>query len=292
MIFLYVFLALMAVGVISIWISLIVVTADQQSVQIKGLPSAFDGLRLLHVSDLHKTRRGKHNAKLAQMIMKANPDYVLAAGDMADKHKPGGSAFLELLQHLDGKIPVIMSIGNHESVFESKDKDRYCKFLAQVKDAGVQVLDNTKVMIERKGQFIAIVGLTLPLQCYYRHKKPLPLTDYLGHCPKEMPVILLAHHPRFFPQYARWGASLVLSGHIHGGMIRLPFVGGLLSPDREFFPKYDAGIFTEKDCTMHVSRGIGQSGPWRLFSFGQLTSIVLTKKNSGGDTVEPSAKFG
>jgi predicted MPP superfamily phosphohydrolase len=90
--------------------------------------------------------------------------------------------------------------------------------------------------------------------------------------------ILLTHNPLCFPVYARWGADLTLSGHVHGGMIRLPILGGLLSPEREFFPKYSAGIYGEDDKKLLVSRGLG-SGVFgaRIFNIPEIPVITLHK---------------
>ncbi|SHH94836.1 metallophosphoesterase [Clostridium grantii] len=71
--------------------------------------------------------------------------------------------------------------------------------------------------------------------------------------------ILLVHNPKYFEKYSNWGADLIFSGHVHGGIIRLPYLGGLLSPDRRFFPKYDNGVYENNGNKMIVSRGLGNS---------------------------------
>lgn len=91
--------------------------------------------------------------------------------------------------------------------------------------------------------------------------------------------ILLAHNPNYFPVYARWGADLTFSGHIHGGMIRLPFVGGLLSPETLLFPKYDGGSYQIEDKTMILSRGLGRgSMGLRLFNSPEIVTVTLARK--------------
>ena len=88
--------------------------------------------------------------------------------------------------------------------------------------------------------------------------------------------ILIAHNPDYFPAYAEWGADLVLSGHVHGGIMRLPLLGGVLSPALRLFPKYDGGLFQEGGSTMILGRGLGSHTiPIRIFNPGELIVVTL-----------------
>lgn len=88
---------------------------------------------------------------------------------------------------------------------------------------------------------------------------------------------MIAHNPEYFPAYAEWGADLVLSGHVHGGLMRLPFLGGVIAPSMKLFPKYDGGVFEEHGSTMILSRGLGtHTLPIRIFNPGELVVIRLT----------------
>jgi len=91
--------------------------------------------------------------------------------------------------------------------------------------------------------------------------------------------MLLAHrNDRFEHQYSLLGADLVLSGHGHGGIIRLPFTDGLLSTDRTFFPSYTAGFYETNDSCLFVTRGLGNSGPsFRLFNRPEIALLTLHK---------------
>ena len=102
------------------------------------------------------------------------------------------------------------------------------------------------------------------------------LTDTLGRTKTEKYEILLAHNPDYFPEYAGWGADLVLSGHVHGGMMRLPLIGGVVSPAFKFFPKYDGGMFRIGKSVMILSRGLGMHTiPVRIFNPGELVYLKL-----------------
>ena len=94
--------------------------------------------------------------------------------------------------------------------------------------------------------------------------------------------ILLAHNPDYFPRYAEWGADLVLSGHVHGGIMKLPLLGGVISPSLRLFPKYDGGLFEERNSRMILGRGLGSHTiPIRVFNPGELIEICLIPETSG-----------
>lgn len=134
------------------------------------------------------------------------------------------------------------------------------------------------------GDTVNLIGLWYKLDYYHRftgHYRPVTqetLYTILGDAPQGY-NILLAHNPNYFPVYARWGADLTFSGHIHGGMIRLPLVGGLLSPETLLFPKYDGGSYQIEDKTMILSRGLGRgSMGLRLFNPPEIVTVILAGK--------------
>ena len=131
---------------------------------------------------------------------------------------------------------------------------------------------------------IRITGLEMKREYYQRFKKKLMdksyLPEVLGEVKQEKYEILLAHNPDYFEEYAEWGADLVLSGHVHGGMMRLPILGGVISPAVKLFPKYDGGLFKEGKSTMILSRGLGMHTiPIRIFNPGELVFIKLSPKS-------------
>jgi predicted MPP superfamily phosphohydrolase len=143
--------------------------------------------------------------------------------------------------------------------------------------AGVEFLENRHVSLGETG--ITVFGLEMDHK-FYRKKHDLLMNEsylsrILGHPGTEEYVVLLAHNPEYFPQYEKWGADLVLSGHIHGGLVRVPIWGkGLISPSMKLFPKYDGGAFTQGTATMLISRGIGMhTVPIRLFNPGEIIVV-------------------
>ena len=151
------------------------------------------------------------------------------------------------------------TIRGHRQVFGPSLKHVYDRI---VKEAGVQVLINESTVFEKGRTKVRIWGLDLEKEFFPRGKNirmPEGVMDYyLGEKPEDACYdLLLAHHPNYLDSYAGWGADAVLSGHIHGGAVRLPGIGGLLSPNFTFFPRYSKGRYTKGTCDMIVSAGLG-----------------------------------
>lgn len=260
------------------------------SLTFKNLPKDFDGFKIAHISDMHGREFGYNNRTLIERIRAFNPDIVVCTGDMISSNASDGQAFLDFLDGMDGRYPIYMCLGNHEQIadldlLEGGTGDGYEAFMRQVEACGVHVLDNQSEMLERNGDQIRISGLTLALYHYSRRDgdyadenlflKSAYIKNVLGPAFAGFDL-LLAHNPSYFKEYAAWGADLTLSGHMHGGIIRIPFKGGLLSPEHVFFPEYDAGLFEEGASRMIVNRGLGNSViPVRLFNRPELTEITL-----------------
>lgn len=250
------------------------------------IPKAFDGFRILHLSDLHSACFGKGNQKLLAAAGRARPDIIVMTGDMvngSDKPFPG---FLRLAGNLARKWPSYYVLGNHEQTLTDRLKE---PLLSDVKKAGVRLLSNDYCALDRNGAQIRLYGMHFHMR-YYRdfhhdydrhaHFTAEDLKELVGPAPKDSYNILLTHNPLFFPSYAKWGADLTLSGHIHGGIIRLPVLGGLLSPECRFFPKYDGGLFADGGRCLEVSRGLGNNFAWRVNNPPELPLLVLHSKCS------------
>ena len=237
--------------------------------------------RAVVLSDLHNKRYGKNNELLLKAIDDCKPDFVLVAGDILTA-KPGESLepAIEFMQKLTVKYPVYYGSGNHEhrlKLYPETYDDMSMRYEKALADAGVVRLINGHVTLEEYG--ITIYGSEIDKKFYKRFKvTPMPETymrSILGQCDKENHTVLLAHNPDYFPQYAAWGADLVCSGHVHGGVARVPFWGkGAISPSLRLFPKYDGGVFQEGKCTMLLSRGLGaHTIPFRLFNPAELLLV-------------------
>ena len=258
------------------------------------LPDVFDGYRFVFLSDLHSNSFGKNNEHLIRAIENEAPDAILAGGDMMiGKRKKHITVPvpLRLLRELCKKgYPVYHGLGNHELRMKEEQKYydyEYAAYQSILELCGVRFLDNETVRIERDGKHILLTcGLTLPRKYYKKlGKEPMEpdfLDQTLGQGSTGDYRILMAHSPLYFPEYVKWGADLVLSGHFHGGTIRLPFLGGLMTPNYMFFPKYDRGRYEFENSVMLLSGGLGtHSINIRLNNRPELYVITLRRKKHG-----------
>lgn len=237
-------------------------------VENKKVPKEFDGYNIVQISDLHSKLFGENNKKLIQKIKSLNPDIVVVTGDLIDGENNNYNVALDFMKEISKLYRVYYIIGNHEQKsLIKKYKDEYKDYFNKLHQIDFVNLDNNKVEIVKGDSNINLYGLTVPYSCYkylFDNQETTSididfLEEKLGKVDKEQFNILLAHTPFYFDEYEKWGADLTLCGHVHGGIVRLPLVGGLLSPDRKFFPKYDLGEYTKNKSTMIVSKGLGGS---------------------------------
>lgn len=237
--------------------------------------------RAVVLADLHNKKYGRDNEHLLTAIRELKPDMILVAGDMLNA-KPGATLeiALHLFEELAGDYPIYYGNGNHEhrmALYPDTYGDMAERYTEGLGRLGIEPLVNAHVKLSGYG--IAIYGLQIDRK-YYKRFRTYPMDrDYLysvlGQVDKSFFSVLLAHNPDYFPEYAAWGADLTLAGHVHGGLVRIPFVGkGLASPKICFFPKYDGGRFDEGGRVMLVSRGLGMHTiPIRVFNPGELLVI-------------------
>jgi len=232
------------------------------------------------LADLHNKQFGKKNSSLLQAIDDLKPDFILSAGDMLTA-TPGKDfePAADFMEKIAEKYPVYYGMGNHEYRLKRYPEtygDMYAVYEARMIKAGCPMLENVTV----KTDDISVTGLAIDRKYYKRFKKMVMDKDYIpkvvGKADKEKVQILIAHNPEYFGNYAEWGADLVVSGHVHGGMMRLPFLGGVISPKCVLFPKYDGGEYKKGKTTMILSRGLGcHTIPVRVFNPGELICIHL-----------------
>ncbi len=255
----------------------------------KRIPKAFDGARLVILADLHNNKYGKDNGKLIATINKINPDYILVAGDMMVSNKPDKlEAPFNLLSDLSARYPIYYGLGNHEQRLRANATllhKGYEKYRYNLGNMGVRFLENEHESISKEGESIVITGLSIEMDYYKKIKRP-EMTGYyiqnlVGIPENKCYNILIAHNPMYFKFYTEWGADLIVSGHLHGGIIRLPGLGGIISPQYKFMPKYDAGRFEENEKIMLVSRGLGlHTIKLRINNRPELMVVTLNKSDS------------
>ncbi len=236
--------------------------------------------RFLLLSDLHNKSFGKGNEKLLTAIRRLNPDAILIAGDMYTSTKGGGMESAKaLVCSLAAEYPVYYGNGNHEfktRIYPEQFGNMYQEYISAIKKAGVTHLVNDKAYLPDFN--LEIYGAEIGWEYYGKFDSVKMEASYLGGLlgkPKAgQASLLIAHNPDYFEAYARWGADLVVSGHVHGGLMRLPFLGGVISPAMKLFPKYDGGEFHEGKATMVLGRGLGtHTLPIRIFNPGELVVI-------------------
>lgn len=238
-----------------------------------GLPPAFEDLRIAHISDLHGRKLGREHSRLLDALEEAAPDLICITGDLFGNEEEW-EQIIPLLPCLTAIAPTYYVTGNHEwQVSELKEK------LSHMTSAGIRVLDNRYCVIEKEGDRLVIAGVHDPCGPYDQ-KPPSRLMEEIRREEGNAFVLMLDHRNNRLPMWDALGADLVLSGHCHGGVIRLPLVGGLFGPGRELFPIYDSGLFTgEKGCRVFISRGLGYSRfKLRLFNRPHLPILTLKGK--------------
>lgn len=244
-------------------------------------------LKFVMLSDLHGWQYGRDNKLLLEAIYKLAPDGILISGDMITALKTTKTDKVEaFLAALKEKYPIYYANGNHEQkikLFPERYGDLAERYAESLKRIEVKPLINEKVLLEDAG--VAIYGLEMDHGYYKRMANITMETAYLdeilGNRDEKYFSVLLAHNPDYFKTYSDWGAELVLSGHVHGGIARLPFLGGVIAPSLKLFPKYDGGVYHERESTMILGRGIGTHSPnVRFFNPGELVVVDLVPQTS------------
>lgn len=239
-----------------------------------------ESVNIVLLSDLHSKSFGGKNEKLKEAIDKLHPDMVLIAGDMyTASRKEDGKAAEELVGYLAERYPVYYGNGNHEHksrLYPEFFGEIYENYAAYLRQTGVRHLVNEKAVLPDKN--MEIFGSEIDRSYFAKMKRVSMEADYmkalLGVPDKERFSVLIAHNPDYFESYGKWGADLVVAGHVHGGLMQLPFVGGVISPALRLFPKYDGGRFEQNGSVMILSRGLGtHTLPIRIFNPGELVVI-------------------
>lgn len=241
------------------------------------------GCRMVMLADLHNKCYGKNNIRLLQAIRECKPDFIMVAGDIPTA-KPGNSldVAVSFMEELAKEYPVYYGNGNHEhrmKLYLSIYGDMAERYGKALEKCGIRPLVNEHIALAEYG--IMVYGAEIDKLYYKRFQPPHMDGGYmesvLGICPEDVYCILIAHNPDYFKEYAAWGADLVLSGHVHGGLIRIPFVNrGVASPTLRLFPKYTGGIYKQDKSLMILSRGLGMHTiPIRLFNPGEVAVIDL-----------------
>lgn len=255
----------------------IVVTTIE--IESERLPESFDGYRIAHVSDLHNDEFGEDNGKLLALIEDMQPDMIAITGDLLDSRRTSVKKALNFAQGAVQIAPCYYVTGNHESRIE----EEYGQLEKAMKEAGVIVLRNEKLILEKDGSGIIVTGIDDP-RFVLSSDRLAKMENVIGNVlagllkdvPEEQFTLLLSHRPELFELYCEYDFDLVLSGHVHGGQFRIPGIGGVIGPGQGILPDYDAGLYSRDNTDMVLSRGLGQSiVPFRINNPPELVMITL-----------------
>ncbi len=235
------------------------------TLEIKNYSMTTDKLdtkvKFVFISDLHNKEYGENNIDLISKIKEQSPDFIAVGGDMVNKYSADDRVMKELLPNLVQTAPTYCVLGNHELTLAEQ-----IDFKSDINSTGAKLLDNEAVTLNINGEEILLGGMSdFP---YYEFNAPDFETDerYFWEDFKERSKncfsILLNHQPEYLSDITQdCNIDLIMCGHTHGGLVQLPFVGGLFAPNQGFFPKYDKGEFDLNGTKMIISAGLGDAYP-------------------------------
>ena len=272
---------IVAVLITAIWIAWgnTALITNKITITSDKIPQSFSGYRIVQISDFHNSEFGNDNVKLIEKIKEAQPDIIVFTGDLVDSHHTNIDIATAFAEKAAEAAPCYFVAGNHEARI---DKDKYNQLISELAEAGVIILENQSVALVKNNESITLSGVNDPdfHSDWLLGDEVSVMDSALAELMEETDgyTVLLSHRPEFFDTYVSHKVDLVLSGHAHGGQFRLPFVGGAVAPGQGLFPKYDAGLYSEENTNMIVSRGIGNSIiPFRVNNRPEIVVVELSR---------------
>lgn len=243
---------------------------SRYEVKSQKLPESFDGFKIVQLSDLHGAEFGEDGMELVEKVKELEPDIIALTGDFVTD-EGDLAAVKKLAGRLTELCPVYFVSGNHE--FGSGLAVKVRNILER---AGVKYLSNEYLTINRGEDEILLGGVEDPL-AYADMLSPDELAQKMNDAAPDAFKILLGHRNYWMTEYPELPVDLIFCGHAHGGLIRIPGVGGLIGTDRRLFPDFDAGEYNNGRYTLIVSRGLGNSVPIpRVFNRPEIVCVELS----------------
>lgn len=252
------------------------INIDVSHYEIKSdkLNQKYNNYKIMLLTDLHNR---DITEKLVKIVNEENPNIIVMSGDMINEKVDGFDNFFNLCKELKDKT-VYYVFGNHE---ENMSDEKQNEFIEKIKEkTNVILLNNDKVELDDS---FTIYGFSHQVKYYLASTKEKIDLNYIEERIGKIDInkfnLLISHDPLLYNLYSEYGFDMVLSGHLHGGIINIPFVGGLLSPDFTFFPKYYKGVNKIGNTNLVISRGLGYGYmiPIRVFNRGEVVIINLMK---------------
>lgn len=243
---------------------------SRYEVASQKLPESFDGFKIVQLSDLHGAEFGEDGMELVEKVKELEPDIIALTGDFVTDEGD-----LAAVKKLAGRLTELCTVyfvsGNHE--FGSGLAIKVRNILER---AGVKYLSNEYLTISRGEDEILLGGVEDPL-AYADMLSPDELAQKMNDAAPDAFKILLGHRNYWMTEYPELPVDLIFCGHAHGGLIRIPGVGGLIGTDRRLFPDFDAGEYNNGRYTLIVSRGLGNSVPIpRVFNRPEIVCVELS----------------
>lgn len=257
-----------------VWVNNKWIQTTEYTVASEELPEAFDGTKIVQISDLHNATFGKNQTSLIEKVKAAKPEAVFLTGDLIDSNRYDLQESLTLVDALVEFSDVYFVIGNHEVAINEIDE-----ITEALETRGVTVLMNETAVWEKGGEAIQIAGLNDPLL-----NEEVLEDDFIRQSIDETELtdaftLMLSHRPEVFNVYVEKGIDVVFSGHAHGGQIRIPGIGGVLAPGQGWFPEMTKGVFRKENTQLVLSRGLGNSGfPLRVLNLPEIVVVTLEKE--------------
>ena len=238
------------------------------------IPNEFNNYKIIQISDFHNNTSSKLTKKIVEKIKNQKPNIIVITGDLIDSTKTNVDIAIDMIKEIIEIAPVYYVTGNHEA-----RTNEYDNLKSQMIELGVKILENEAQEIQLNNSTINILGINDPS---FNKERDILDSEIVKSNMENIRyneddfTILLSHRPEVFKIYVEKNIDLVFTGHAHGGQIRLPFIGGIIAPNQGAFPEYTDGIYREKDTTMVVSRGIGNSIiPFRVNNRPELVIVEL-----------------
>lgn len=245
------------------------IVITEYTYQNEKIGDDLDGYTIVQVSDLHNQYFGFDESRLIDGIKKCEPDIIVVTGDVVDSSHTNYKRAFSFMKQAKDIAPVYYITGNHEKWLEEKNTDKINTFYNDIKNEGINFIDNESVYVDDKYYLIGLSDDKLDSEILKELSKDIP-DDKLK--------ILLAHEPAYYDNYMSCGMDLVITGHVHGGQFVVPGKGGFVSPEFEFFPELYEGEHIYRDTTMIISRGLGNSVILlRVNNYPELVVIKLKK---------------
>ena len=247
------------------------------NIESNKIPKDFDGFKIAQISDFHNTKSKKLTNDLVEKIKKSKPNIIVLTGDLIDSNKTNIDIAISFIKKINNIAPIYYVTGNHEAKISN-----YEELKNKLEKNKLIILDDKLEIIKKDKSMINIIGIDDPSFNFntYRDDSTIIQDNLIPiQFDKNDFTILLSHRPELIETYAENNFDLVLSGHAHGGQIRIPFIGGLIAPNQGLLPKYTSGIYEIKNTKIIVSRGIGNSIlPFRVNNRPELVIVELKNK--------------